>query len=176
MGRKYSQLCVVSRLMDTELHGAFSLLKCRAQGVGVQGVGSFRSFSAQSNSTIKITPWQYCLTCGLDFPSCCTCVLRKIRQIWTDLSFTASGAYLLSCVFSTFESNIPNDSAVCFIGSSQESLKMSWVGSGRFGSEGVRNVTGPVWSIPVNKFSNLAGWVGSGQEVLKSHRSGRVGS
>ena len=37
-------------------------------------------------------------------------------------------------------------------GSSQEGLKMSWVGSGRVGSEGVRNVTGRVGSIPVNKF------------------------
>ena len=35
--------------------GAFSLLKLKPQGVGVQRVGSFRFFSAQPDSTIEIS-------------------------------------------------------------------------------------------------------------------------
>ena len=84
--------------MDTELHGAFSLLKLEAQGVGVYGVVHFRYFSAQSDSTMEIsscTPWLYCRNCGLDVPtssfitgvrgaasgvknSCILCVIRDI--------------------------------------------------------------------------------------------------
>ena len=75
-GRKYLQLCVVWRRMYTELHVAFSLLKLKAQGVGVKGVRTFRSFSAQSDSTMEIsscTPWQqYCRTYRLDFPTSST--------------------------------------------------------------------------------------------------------
>ena len=61
-------------------------------------------------------------------------------------------------------------------GSGQEGLKMTWVGSSRVRSGGVRNVTDPVGSGPVNKFSNLAGRAGSAQEVFKSNGSGRTGS
>ena len=56
--------------MDTELHGAFSASKIKAQGVGVYGIESFRSFSAHFDSIIETsscTPWQYCRTYGLDF-------------------------------------------------------------------------------------------------------------
>ena len=41
----------------------------------MQGVGSFRSLSAQSDSAKEIcqcTPWQCCLTYGLDFPASST--------------------------------------------------------------------------------------------------------
>ena len=48
-GREYSQLRVVWSRMDTELHKTCSLSKLNVLR-RVQGVGSFRSFSAQSDS------------------------------------------------------------------------------------------------------------------------------
>ena len=74
-GRKYSQICAVYSQMDTELHRSFSLLKLKAlcrEGCRVQTVGSFRSFSAQSDQDTEIpyrTPWQCCHTFGLDLPT-----------------------------------------------------------------------------------------------------------
>ena len=45
------------------------------QNLKAQGVGSFPSFSAQSDSTTEIsscTPWQYCRIYWLDFPTSST--------------------------------------------------------------------------------------------------------
>ena len=60
-GRKLSQLCFVQIQMDTNLHAFFSLYKvdvlCRGllHGYRVQGVGSFRSLSAHSDSALVIS-------------------------------------------------------------------------------------------------------------------------
>ena len=56
-------------------------------------------------------------------------------------------------------------------GSGQEGFKMSRDGSGQEVLE-----TSRVGSVQVDKFSNIAGRVGSGEDVFKYHGSDRVGS
>ena len=57
--------------MDTELRGAFSLLKLDTQGIG-RRVFSFLEMSS-------CTPWQYCSTYGLDFTTFST--ITGVREV-----------------------------------------------------------------------------------------------
>ena len=72
------EILAALRRVNPDGYGApwcFEPISTQSSGWGVGGVGSFRSFSAYLDPTMEIsscTPWQYCRTYGLGFPTSST--------------------------------------------------------------------------------------------------------